>query len=461
MAGRVYFRWLAVWFLLCCAWANGTSWVVPNYVFDSIHVNDFAVDDQCNLYLVGYKKGVGTDHGFAVEKYDRNGRKCWENIYEVLPEGFGYADSVALDGQGNVYVAGRVQVEVGKKRDGAAIFGVAIVKYSPDGQMLWDTVYKKPGYVLGLFGLKVLADSSVCVVIDTVTDSEVEPRPSSYSFRALIYDPSGKKVRENILGDFPVASAAIGASSVCVVESALLDLNDDVFSNEYSVVEFDEEGNRSVLKTLSSKTMITLGGLHRPETGALIPTMVTAGRQGNFYIAGICRLNSKSEVQTVTSMFSHSGNQLWKYVSRRSVDAEELESDWPDALVVDDAGSVYLADWFGDDVPESTVQEFVWPSVFRTKYVNRLRISKCNSRGVNEWTYEHKTDKKGVAFMEPVFLKVLDSGNISCISLVQGPGPKPVTTANLHVLALASNGKKIFDGLVSRPSDWPKIFIKR
>jgi hypothetical protein len=416
-----------------------------NFVFGTIYVEDFAVDDQCNLYLVGHKKSAKTFRRFAVEKYDRNGKKCWEDIYEVLPGGYGYADRVELDVQGNVYVAGFTNVpksnSVGKPQR-----AVALIKYSPDGKILWNATYRKPGYQLGLMHLNVLADTSVCVLIDSTVESDDIPDPRSYSFRALTYDAFGKKVRQNMLGGYPVASASIGESSLCVVERTM-DFTDALVSSEYSIIEFDAEGNRSVLKTVSTK-----GGPDGPETGALIPRIMGADLRGNFYVAGSCRLSPKAERRTVAAMFSHGGDQLWRCVLPVSVGVEDPDVYCgPDALAVDDAGGVYLADWFRD-VLESREPVGALGAFSRQK-VNRLTISKCSRRGVNEWNYEHKTDKKGVRRIGPVLLKVLDSGNVLCISLIEGPG----FTADFYVIVLASNGKKVFNGMVRKPSDWVDV----
>lgn len=91
-----------------------------------------AVDDAGSVYVAGFTKpeGAGASSDFLTLKFDTNGNLQWNKTYDSGSDDGIYGHGVAVDLQGDVYVAGYTMV--------AAPAGeYAIVKYDSDGNVLW------------------------------------------------------------------------------------------------------------------------------------------------------------------------------------------------------------------------------------------------------------------------------------------------------------------------------------
>jgi len=93
-----------------------------------------AVDATGNVYVTGHVFN-GTDEDYATIKYDRDGNELWVATYDgPASAGFDYAEALALDPSGNVYVTGN-SGGIGTAQD------YATVKYDSGGNQLWVARY--------------------------------------------------------------------------------------------------------------------------------------------------------------------------------------------------------------------------------------------------------------------------------------------------------------------------------
>ena len=97
-----------------------------------------AVDGLGNVYVTGYSEGANCD--YATIKYNANGKQIWAKRYNGPDNLRDMASAIAVDGSGNVYVAGSSQVEGSDYND----CDYATIKYSPSGQQLWVKIYNGP-----------------------------------------------------------------------------------------------------------------------------------------------------------------------------------------------------------------------------------------------------------------------------------------------------------------------------
>ncbi|MBE0433897.1 SBBP repeat-containing protein, partial [candidate division WOR-3 bacterium] len=85
-----------------------TAWVGryngPGNDYDE--ATSLAVDEQGNVYVTGSSIGSGTSLDYATIKYDSAGVEQWVQRYNGPANGDDWATSLAVDGQGNVYVTG-------------------------------------------------------------------------------------------------------------------------------------------------------------------------------------------------------------------------------------------------------------------------------------------------------------------------------------------------------------------
>jgi len=68
--------------------------------------SSIALDVSGNVYVTGYSTGNGTNADFCTIKYNSAGDTVWVRRYNGPGNGNDYANSIAVDGSGNVYVTG-------------------------------------------------------------------------------------------------------------------------------------------------------------------------------------------------------------------------------------------------------------------------------------------------------------------------------------------------------------------
>jgi uncharacterized delta-60 repeat protein len=104
-----------------------------------------AVDRKGNVYVTGSadqsyaEVGYLTSARYATIKYDPDGDSAWARLYEGPGHGPFSASSVALDDSGNVLVTGRSESQL-------FINDYSTVKYTPAGDTVWVRTYSGPGY---------------------------------------------------------------------------------------------------------------------------------------------------------------------------------------------------------------------------------------------------------------------------------------------------------------------------
>src|SRR6266536_2483516 len=97
-----------------------------------------AVDGSGNVYVTGRSTGLGTFPDYATVKYDSAGQEQWVARYNGPGNGGDFANGIAVDASGNVYVTGGSD-------DSDGYLDYATVKYNSAGQEQWVARYNGPG----------------------------------------------------------------------------------------------------------------------------------------------------------------------------------------------------------------------------------------------------------------------------------------------------------------------------
>jgi hypothetical protein len=102
---------------------------------------DIALDDSGNVYVTGSSYGWPTFEDYVTVKYDADGNQVWLARYDAGTAHDDWAQALALDDSGNVYVTGHSKLEgSGPAHD------YATIKYGPLGNQLWVARYDGPGH---------------------------------------------------------------------------------------------------------------------------------------------------------------------------------------------------------------------------------------------------------------------------------------------------------------------------
>ena len=98
---------------------------------------DIAVDDAGNVYVTGISSGSSSINADTV-KYDSDGNTVWTASYTSYFDGIAYANAMALDGFGNLYVTGYVGTATGDD--------YLLIKYRHDSnEPVWISKYNGTG----------------------------------------------------------------------------------------------------------------------------------------------------------------------------------------------------------------------------------------------------------------------------------------------------------------------------
>jgi len=139
--------------------------------------SSLAVDGTGNVYVTGESWGSGTNNDYATVKYNSSGIQQWVSRYNGPGNNYDAANSIALDGTGNVYVTGD---SYGEESD------YATIKYNSAGVQQWVSRYNGPGDSSDYAAL-LSVDGSGNVFVT----GESQGEGTDYDYATIKYNSSG------------------------------------------------------------------------------------------------------------------------------------------------------------------------------------------------------------------------------------------------------------------------------
>jgi hypothetical protein len=221
---------------------SGDNWVLAN---------DAATDSSGNIYVIGDTSGAldGNSHiggyDIFVFKYDSSGNKIWSR--QLGTNNYDFAQGVATDSSGNVYVTGYT----GGEMDGtkAGDYDLFLVKYNSSGTKQWT---KQLGTSSEDKAYGVATDSSGNVYVAGKTTGGLDGNTNAGNSDLFLvkYNSSGTKQWTQQLG----TSSADSASGVATDSSANvyvtgqtaggLDGNTNAGSEDLFLVKYNSSGTK-------------------------------------------------------------------------------------------------------------------------------------------------------------------------------------------------------------------------
>jgi hypothetical protein len=119
-------------------------------------VRDVAVGAEGGVYVTGSSAGEGTGFDFATVKYDADGNQLWVSRYDGPAHGDDRVKALTVDASGNAYVTGDSAGPGGRTES-------VTIKYGPDGDLLWVARSGPSGVGQSLAAVAVDADGNVYV----------------------------------------------------------------------------------------------------------------------------------------------------------------------------------------------------------------------------------------------------------------------------------------------------------
>jgi uncharacterized delta-60 repeat protein len=315
-----------------------TAWVArfngPADIRDDAY--DVALDAYGNVYVTGRSDWDDWEPGDIVTiKYDAEGNEMWIARYDGPGDGLDTPDAIAVDAEGNVYVAGESWGGVETSMD------CATIKYDTDGNEMWVARYDGPiSSWDAAHAISLDADGNIYVT------GERESSGTNWDYTTIKYNPDGNELWVALykgLGipeysrDIAHAIALDDLGNVYVTGES--DGESD-YAYDYATVKYDTDGNE-----------LWVARYNGPGDGVDIPHAISLDASGNVYVTGESE-GSGTYFDFATLKYDTDGNELW--AARHNGPENDYDDrpgnsyDRAGAIAVDASGNIYVTgtiDW--------------------------------------------------------------------------------------------------------------------
>jgi uncharacterized delta-60 repeat protein len=270
------------------------------------------IDESSNVYVTGVSDGNGTNDDFATIKYNVNGVQQWVARYNGPGNAWDGATSLALDGNGNVFVTGP-SWGIGTNYD------YATIKYDVDGVQQWVARYNGPGNSWDNANILALDHNGNIYITGYSYGSG-----SGYDYATIKYNVNGVQqwvARYNGPGnnqDIATGLAVDGNGNVYVTGGS---------AGDYATIKYNTDGDT-----------LWVAHYNGSGNGSDQATFVAVDGEGNVYVTGISvGIGTGNDFATIK--YDSAGVQQW--IARYNGPG----NTWDEAhhIVIDGDGNLYVA----------------------------------------------------------------------------------------------------------------------
>ena len=280
-----------------------------------------ATDRNGNVFVTGFSQANPTNTDYATIKYSSAGVPLWTNRYNGPDNTNDYANALAVDGNGNVFVTGWSVIN-------ASSDAYATVAYSSAGVPVWTNRYVGP-----------VAGTQVATAIATDGNGNVfvtgksEGTGSTTDFATVAYSNAGIPLWTNRyngpanLGGQAMAMATDSSGNVFVAGSAFASSG----NNDFVVLKYSGAGAPLWTNTYNG-----------PANGNDIASRIALDGSGNVFVTG-WSVGTNSLPEFATIAYSEAGMPLWtnRYSTSNAMDKA-------DGIGTDKIGNVFVTGWGQD-----------------------------------------------------------------------------------------------------------------
>jgi hypothetical protein len=284
--------------------------------------NDYAraiaVDANGDVYVTGYSYSIPSGDDYATVKYSNAGVSMWTNYYSGPGIYYDYAQALAVDSNGNVFVTG-------SSSGGASGADYATIKYSSTGMPLWTNRYQGPSSGAG-------PDQAVAVGVDMsgnvyVTGDSSGGVSVGSDFATIKYSNNGVAIWTN-------RYSGPGDSSD-IPKALAIDGGGNVFITGYSRANGTGTENYATVAYLSSGLPWWTNYYNGPGSASDEARAIGVNTDSTVFVTGLS-FGVNSDYATIA--YSMAGTPLWT----NRYNGPGNQSDFARALAVDAGGNVVV-----------------------------------------------------------------------------------------------------------------------
>jgi len=328
------------------------------------YVYKIALDNQGNVYLAGESQGINTKADFTVIKYNTAGVEQWVKRLNGAYNNDDSAEDIAIDAQGNVYVTGFLN-------DGSPTYDKYLtIKYSPDGTVLWQNTYNGPSLTDEAKFITLDADGNVIVTGESGSGTT----NNTPDYLTIKYNSAGIQqwiARTGVFYRYETVSGVVTDPAGNVYITGTEERGSD--SVNYLTVKYNAAGAQQWSQRFLGE-----------DQNRDIAMCIVSDQNGNIFITGSSSKAGEGQ-NTGTVKYNTNGVLQWAAYFRGFHQTIVNQSQYPFDMKIDAEGNVYVC---GYD--------------YSTAY-----ISKYNSSGVLQWFKNYGPTSGDDAF----YAMVLDMNN--------------------------------------------------
>jgi uncharacterized delta-60 repeat protein len=336
-----------------------------------------AVDNSGNVYVTGYSFGSGTYSDYATVKYNSQGEEQWVARYNGPGNSYDYAEALAVDNSGNVYVTG---YSVGSGTG----YDYATVKYNSQGEEQWVARYNGPGNFSDC-ACALAVDNSGNVYVTGYSDGS----GINYDYATIKYNSKGEEqwvARYNGPGDSSDYAFALAVDNSGNVYVTGYSYGSGTY-DDYATIKYNSQGEEQWVARYNGT------GNSYDEACAL-----AVDNSGNVYVTGRS-YGSETYDDYATVKYNSQGEEQW--VARYNGTENSIDRAY--ALAVDNSGNVYVT---GSSYGSETYDDYA--------------TVKYNSQGEEQWVARY--NGSGNSDDRAQVLAIDNSGNVYVTGRSYGSG---------------------------------------
>jgi len=278
-------------------------------------VRSIAIDNSGNIYVTGISYGSGTNYDYATIKYSSAGFQQWVARYNGPANFRDEAQSVAVDGSGNVYVTG--------SSSGSGSSDYVSIKYNSEGVEQW---------VARFSASENSDDGAYAIALDVLGNVYVtgssHDSGTTYDYVTIKYNSSGieqwiSRYNGTGNGDDYSSSIVIDNSGNIYITGYSIGIGTDF---DYASIKYNSAGIQQWVNRYNGSGS---------EDDYAKSIVVDASE--NVYVTGRSfGIGSLEDYATIK--YNSIGDQQW--VSRYNGPGNSY--DYPNEIVVDDANNIYI-----------------------------------------------------------------------------------------------------------------------
>lgn len=285
------------------------------------YANSIALDNTGNVYVVGTSYGGATNFDYVTIKYSSNGIQRWAERFNSTTNSYDEAIGIAVDNSGKIYVTGT------SPGDGS-VSEFTTIKYDSSGMQQWVAGYK---------GMGDMSSSPTSIKLDLsgnvyVTGSS-NHLGSSDNYATVKYNPAG--VQQWAVPYYGASNFQDNAYSIAVDNSGNVYVTGaswgSVTNLDYATIKYNSSGFQQWAVRYNGSGSSTD-----------VANTVAVDILGNVFVTGYS-LGTGTSYDYATIKYNSNGDSVW--VRRYDYGPGGNRDDRAFDLALDSTGNVYVTGW--------------------------------------------------------------------------------------------------------------------